>query len=212
MAQRRTWSQRQGSVERCLQVLRLLDERSIQRRAERLSIETHIETPEDFAMPNRTAELIDEAGACFTNGQYTGCILALAAGIEHGFRTMRGLERKRALGGLIGAGVSCGYINNSEAEILLRLREYRNDAIHSNVDGLSAGKRLVRQSALRNEKGEILGSVQEEFAPESQDEKEIAASLSAEDKVGDLFVRAREAVYDIFDRYSAMAGTLEVGG
>ena len=164
-----------------------------------------IETPVGFYMPSWTTDLLDEAGVCYTNGQYTGCILSLAAGVEHGLRELLRMNDNSVLDKLIRVGVARGVVNGDESTILQALKEYRNHATHSHIDDLAAGKALQRQKVVLTEQGMMASSVWEEFEPESQGEKEMAASLSAVDKVGDLLVKVREVLYDICDRYSALA-------
>lgn len=148
---------------------------------------------------------MDEAGACFTNGQYTGCILCLATAVEHGLRELLIMDKRSSLLKLIEEGVERGVVNSSEGVVLHALREYRNYATHSRIDNLAAGKTLQRQRVVLTEHGMMTSSDWEEFEPEFQYEKEIAADLSAEGKVGDLFIKVREIVYDICDRYPALA-------
>ena len=70
----RRWIEKQRSVEECLEVLRSLDTRTLRRRVERLSLITRVEIPFGAHLPNRTNHLFDEAKACFTNGEYNGCV------------------------------------------------------------------------------------------------------------------------------------------
>ena len=200
MTQKRTWSQRQRSVEACVIVLRDLDERTLARRAKRLSIEPVNEFPVDYHIPNRTGWLLDEAGACFTNGQYTGCVLALAAAAEHGLREKLGMPQKAVLDELIKKAVNSRIVSNDNAEVLNSLKDYRNDAIHSNIDNLASGTRLKRSNPRFTEQGVVQGSEWTEFEPESQDEKEIAAELVAERIVERLLIQVQEILFDVFDR------------
>lgn len=203
MTHKRTWIQRHRRVEDCLQVLRSLDSRTLQRRAGRLSIETQIETPVGFYMPNRTALLFDEAGACFTNGQYNGCVFVLATGVEYGLRKLLNSPKSRRLNKLIQDGVDTGNITAGEADVLGELRNYRNQATHSDIARLAVGIRLSRQSVKLTPHGEESTSEWEEFEPQSQSDMETAVHLAAEEKVGELFLKVREAMYEIFDRYSS---------
>lgn len=179
-------------------MLRSLDGQTLQRRAERLSIESQITT---FAslMPNRTAHLIDEAGACFTNGQYIGCVLALTAGVEYGLRTILKKANSTSLNNLIKQALANGVLTERQASVLSALKEYRNNVTHSNVDYLAAGRSLQRQRVILTEQGIVAAEEWEEFMPESQDEKEIAADLSAEQTSRELLVQVREVMHDIFD-------------
>ena len=199
MTQKRTWTERQRSVEECLQVLRSADERTLQRRAERLSMLVSIQTYPEYQMPRRTDSLLSEASDCFINGQYTGCILSLATGVEHGLRDLLGMQDDSSLDVLIKESVARGVVSYGQAEVLKALREYRNHAAHSHIDDLATGKTLQRQMLIMTEHGVMSGPVWEEFQPESQDDKETAADLSAEGKVREHLVNIREVVHDIFD-------------
>lgn len=209
MTQERTWIQRHRSVGECLQILRRLDARSLQRRAERLSIEAQIVTPAGHCMPNRTVQLFDEAGACFTNGQYNGCVLVLATGVEHGLRKLLKSSKNRLLHELIQDGVNTGVVTDAEADVLQKLKGYRNDATHSNIDQLATRTILWRQTAILTNWGVKASSDWEKIVPETQDHKEIASDLAAERKVGELLVQVREILHDIFDRYSAQVRNLD---
>lgn len=201
------WSQRARSVKECATILNTLDARTLQRRAERLSIEGQIQTEIRFDMANRTADLLDEAGACFTNGQYTGCVLALATGVEHGLRELLDMPKSFKLNKLIQVGVEALVVNDAEAAVLRALKNYRNQVTHSDIDDLAAGTTLWRHTA-----NMTMGRVQatspwERIIPESQDEKEIASDLAAERIVGNLLVKVNQVVHDIFSRRSALDRT-----
>lgn len=202
MAHERTWIEKHRDVDTCGQFLISFDANSRQRRAERLSLETQIELPVDYRMPNWTSHMLDEAGGCFMNGLYTGCIASLAASVEHGLRE---LCQGKTLELLISAGVVDGFINDGEEEILTELRKYRNNMIHAKIANLSAGVKLQTQRTALTESGMNEGPWSEEFEPHLPHEKESAASLSAESKVGELFHNVRIALYDIFDRAPSVA-------
>ena len=201
------WSQRARSVKECATILNTLDARTLQRRAERLSIEGQIQTEIRFDMASRTPDLLDEAGACFTNGQYTGCVLALATGVEHGLRELLDMPKSFKLNKLIQVGVEALVVNDAEAAVLRALKNYRNQVTHSDIDDLAAGTTLWRHTA-----NMTMGRVQatspwERIIPESQDEKEIASDLAAERIVGNLLVKVNQVVHDIFSRRSALDRT-----
>ena len=207
MNESKGWSGRAKSVEECAIVLRLLDENTLQRRAERLSIELQFETAPWFRMPNRTTDLLDEAGACFTNGQYTGCVLALATGAEHGLRELLNQPKTFKLNKLIQVGFDALVVTAAEADVLRALKSYRNQVTHSDIDDLAAGTTLQRRAANLTKRGTEVVSEWETIIPESQDHKEIASDLAAERKVGDLLVNVNEVLHDIFGRCPALDHT-----
>ncbi len=203
------WSQRARSVEECATILQTLDARTLQRRAERLSIEGQIQTEIRFDMANRTADLLDEAGACFTIGQYTGCVLALATGVEHGLRELLDQPKAIKLNKLIQVGVDALIVTDAEAKVLQALKDYRNQVTHSDIDELAAGTTLRRSTANFKTSGVEVVSDWETIIPESQDHKEIASDLAAERIVGTLLVNVNHVVHDIFGRRSALNRALE---
>ena len=200
MAHRRTWLEKHRDVDTCAQFLIAYDSNSRQRRAERLSLETQVELPVEYRMPNWTSQMLDEAGECFMNGLYTGCILSLSAGIEHGLAELCPDQAGGRFEDLINAAFDRGYLYDYEKKALSDLKAYRNDMAHSNIDKLAVGKKLQIQKIVLTESGITEGVWSEEFVPRNQNERETAASLSAEKKTQDLYLRVRNVVYDIFDR------------
>lgn len=200
MDETRTWTQRERTVEESAKILHALDARTLQRRAIRLSIEIPIELPLGYEIPHRTTQLFDEAGACYTNGQYNGCILVLATGVEDGLRKLLKASQSRRLHKLIQDGVNVGIIKVEEANVLLELKDYRNQATHSDIVALASGLKLSHQTVRLTQHGAEASSDWEDFEPESQSDMETAVALRAERKVGDIFAKVREVVYDIFDR------------
>ena len=199
MTQKRTWLQQQQSGERCIQILRALDERTLQRRAQRLASIVQIETPAGYYMPNRTCHLLDEAEGCFVDGHYGGCVLSLASGVEHGLRELLQKPKGISLNMLIKHGITHGVINESQAEVLRAMKDYRNSASHSDIDYLAAGKRSQHENVLLSPQETMEASAWEDLGLPTQDLKEIAAELSEEHKVGELLVQVREVIHDIFD-------------
>ena len=84
--------------------------------------------------------MLDEAGSCFVSGLYTGCIVSLAAGVEHGLGELCPDHARERFDNLIGAAFACGYLLDEEREVLDDLRQYRNDMAHSKIVNLAAGK------------------------------------------------------------------------
>ena len=139
--------QRKRTIEECASILRALDERTLQRRAERLSAEIPIELAIDYEIPHRTDQVFDEAGRCITNGLYNGCVLVLATGVEHGLRMLLKASKRRRLNYLIQDGVDAGFITVGESDVLRELKNYRNQATHSDIARLASGLKLSRQTA-----------------------------------------------------------------
>jgi hypothetical protein len=151
--------------------------------------------------------MLSEASACFTEGQYTGCILALATGAEHGLRELLDIPGKPGLDRLIKLAVCAGAVNNSQAKVLRSLKLYRNRVTHSRIDELAYGKTLQRQMGVMTITGLVASSEWETFTPETRDDKETAVDLSAEREVGQILVATRIVMHDIFD---GRAGPKEV--
>ena len=95
--------------------------------------------PIDYSMPGWTSNLIDEAGTCFTYGQYIGCIVFLAAGVEHGLRKLCNGKASDHLQSLIQSVVDSGFVEAQEEEMLTKLRKYRNYMVHAKIDKLAEG-------------------------------------------------------------------------
>ena len=110
-------------------------------------------------------------------------------------------QMKIKLNKLILIGVESGVINGAEAGVLRVLKNLRNQMAHSDIDELAAGTVLWRQAVNLTVSGIESNSAWEKIIPECQDHKEIASSLAAERKAGDLLVKVREMMHDIVDRY-----------
>ena len=130
----------------------------------------------------------------------------LAAAVEHGLRELLDRSKGKTLGALVRQGVDTGFVGPAEGEVLLALTTYRNKTIHSDIDHLAFGIVLHRQAVNLTHEGMKEVSDWEEFNPETQTDKEIAADLSAEKKAIELLVKTREIVFDIFDRHSLKTG------
>ena len=200
MAYQRTWLEKRRNVETCEQFLVSYDSNNRHRRAERLSLETQVELPVDYCIPNWTDRMLEEAGNCFMNGLYTGCILTLAAGVEYGLGELCPEQAGGRFDKLIKAAIDCGYVIDHEKNVLHDLRKYRNNMAHSNIGKLAAGKKLQIQQTISTDLGVAEREWSKKFLPQNQDEREIAADLSAEKKTKRIYLRVREAMYDIFDR------------
>ncbi len=150
-------------------------------------------------MPNRTCHLLDEAIGCFVDGYYPGCVLALASGVEHGLRELLQKPKGISLNTLIKHGIANGVVNESQAEVLRAMKDYRNSATHSDIDYLADGKKAQHDNVPATPQRTMEASACEELGLTTQDLKEIAAELSEEHKVGELLIHVREVIHDIFD-------------
>ncbi len=139
---------------------------------------------------------------CFTNGQYIGCVLALTAGVEHGLREFLKKPKSTNLSQLIKRGIDDDVLTERQAAILRAVKDYRNNAAHSNIDCLADGTRLFRQEVKITEKGMTVGSEWKEVEPQLHHYNEIAAALFAEQKVGELMLQVREVMHDLFEGYT----------
>lgn len=211
MEWKRRWTQVKRGEEECAEVLRNLGERTLHRRAKRLSMLEQIHSDIDVAhMPHLTEFMLEAACDCFIDGHFTGCVLSLAAGVEHGLRQVLDEigESDPVLAELIEIAVGRDAVDSSQAVVLQKLRKYRNDVAHSNIGRRAVGKKLQRQRYVVTERGGMPDSDWEEFVPESQADKEAVVHLSEEYEVGELLVEVREVLHDVFDRFPTLDGTL----
>ena len=188
------------NVEECREVLLRTDSNSLERRASRLSKESCVLMPIDYSIPGWTSNLIGEAGMCFTSGQYTGCIVSLASGVEHGLRKLCNGKASDDLQPLIQPAVDSGFVEVQEEEMLTKLRKYRNYMAHAKIDKLAEGI----PSDLRTIKLTGIESTEDLLTKRTKHgipfEEEAWEHLSAESSVEEIFLEVSEAMFDIFDR------------
>ena len=201
MVHERTWVRSFRNVEECREVLLRIDSNSLERRVSRLSKESCVLMPFDYSMPGWTSNLIDEAGMCFTYGQYTGCIVSLAAGVEHGLRKLCNGKASDDLQPLIQSAVDSGFVEaQEEEEGLTKLRKYRNYMAHAKIDKLAEGipsdLRTIELTGIESTE-DLLTKRTKHGIPF---EEEAWAHLSAESSVEEIFLEVSEAMFDIFDR------------
>ena len=171
-------------LEKAREILHKLDANTLERRAGRLSKLPTITFSGD--MPSRTFSLLSEADSCFINGEYNGCVAVLATAVEYSLRKL--LNEKLGLQTLIVRATTRGILNEEDAKVLDQLRQYRNNAIHSDLTELARGVVLRKQEVILTEKGEVPMSDWREVQPESEAMKDAAGSLAAEAVVGKLVV------------------------
>ena len=141
---------------------------------------------------------------CFTYKQYTGCIVSLASGVEHGLPKLCNGKVSDDLQPLIQSAVDSGFVEAQEEEMLTNLRKYRNYMAHAKIDKLAEGI----PSDLRTIEltGELTGieSTEDLLTKRTKHgiplEGEAWAHLSAESSVEEIFLEVSEAMFDIFDR------------
>ena len=126
------------------------------------------------------------AEACFVDGNYGGCIVSLAAGVEHGLRELCDGGLDDGLGKLISEASQAIKINQIEIDSLRNLNNYRNNMAHSKIDNLSDG--------LQIQHGFVVSD------PRNQTEKEMVIHFAKESKVQEMLLGVREAIDDIFYR------------
>ena len=201
MVHERTWVRSFRNVEECREVLLRIDSNSLERRVSRLSKESCVLMPIDYSMPGWTSNLIDETGMRFTYGQYIGCIVSLAAGVEHGLRKLCNGKASDYLQSLIQSVVDSGFVEaQEEEEMLTKLRKYRNYMAHAKIDKLAEGipsdLRTIELTGIESTE-DLLTKRTKHGIPF---EEEALAHLSAESSVEEIFLEVREAMFDIFDR------------
>ena len=196
----RTWEKTYRDVDVCREVLRKIDSNSLERRAVRLSKESCVLMPVGYSMPGWTSNLIDEAGMCFTYGQFTGCIVSLAGDVEHGLRELCKGKATDDLQPLIDSAVSSGFVEAGEEEALTKLRKYRNYLAHARINKLAEGVPTGLGTIDMTDTEPTYDSSTEKTKLGLRFEDEVWAHLSAEATAGEIFLELREVLFDIFDR------------
>ena len=69
---------------------------------------------------------------CFTYGHFTGCIVSLATGVEHGLCKLCYGTARDDLQSLIPSAVDSGFVEAQEGEGMLR--KYQNYMAHAKID------------------------------------------------------------------------------
>lgn len=186
-------------LEKAKGILHKLDAETLERRAGRLSKIPTIAFSGNI--PSRTFSLLSEADSCFANGEYNGCVAVLATLVEYSLRKL--FNKKSTLKTLIDLATTRGILNEKDAEVLDKLRQYRNNVIHSDLTELANGLVLREQEAVLTEKGIIPMSDWKETKPEDEIMKEVASSLAGEAVVGELVLNVDRVLCKLYD------GTLE---
>ena len=191
---------RMRSVEECERAIRSLDARTLSRRAQKLAEVPVIETDLSYGpAPDRMDHLLSESAQCFVNGQYNGSIATLGMAVEYGLQQRLHKGPNTTWKELIEEGQSLGVLDDQTADLLTRLRQYRNQVIHNRLDDLAEGVTLQIQRGHLSTSGFIEESAPEEFEPVETIDKEIAANLASEDRVRDLLPAVRNFLVRLFE-------------
>jgi len=184
----------QDQLEKAKQILHKLEVDTLERRARRLSKLPTITFSGDI--PSRTFSLLSEADSCFVNGEYNGCVAVLGTAVEYSLRKL--LNKKSNLKTLIDLATNRGILNEQDAKILHKLRQYRNNVIHSDLAELAKGVILRQQEVILTEKGMIPRSDWKEAKPEDETMKEVASSLTAETIVKELVLNVNSILCRLY--------------
>jgi hypothetical protein len=184
----------QDHLEKARLILHKLDVDTLERRAGRLSKLPTITFSGDI--PSRTFSLLSEADSCFVNGEYNGCVAVLGTAVEYSLRKL--FNKKSNLETLIDRATNRGILNEQDAKILHKLRQYRNNVIHSDLAELAKGVVLRQQEVILTEKGVVPMSNWKEAKPEDETMKEVASSLAAEAIVGELILNVNNVLCKLY--------------
>jgi hypothetical protein len=188
-------------LEKARGILRKLDADTREQRAGRLSKLPTITFSGDI--PSRTFSLLSEANSCFVNGEYNGCVAVLTTAVEYSLRKL--LNKKSRLKTLINLATVRGILNEQDAKVLDKLRQYRNNIIHSDLKSLAQGVVLKVQEVVLTEKGVSPMSDWKDVRPEDETMEDVASSLSAEAVVRDLVLNVDQVLCKLY------SGTIEKG-
>ena len=178
------------------------DATSLERRCERLSAIPRLTF--SSAMSNRTFALLSEACSCFVNGEYNGCISVLATAVEFSLREL--LHSRSKLQKLIKMAKEQRVLKEEQAEALDKLREHRNNVVHSDLPSLARGIALKVQDVTITEKGVVATSDWREIQPDSETMQEVAGSLAVESTLRDILLDTRRILCELY------AGAVEEDG
>lgn len=177
-------------------ILLRLDTDSREQRSKRLSVIPTLLFPTTSPIPSRTFALLSEAGSCFVNGEYNGCVSVLATAVEYSLGDL--LHSRLKLNGLIKKAKERGILNPVQAEVFDKLRWYRNKVIHSDLPELAKGIVLRVQDVAITEKGLAPSSDWSEVQPNDATMQEIAGSLAAESTVQDILLDTRRILCELY--------------
>lgn len=177
-------------------ILVRLDTDSREQRSKRLAVIPTLLFPTTSQIPSRTFALLSEAGSCFVNGEYNGCVSVLATAVEYSLRDL--LHRRLKLNSLVKAAKERGILNPRQAEVLDKLRQYRNNVVHSDLPELAKGIVLKVQDVAITEKGLVPSSDWSDVQPNDATMQEIAGSLSAESIVQSILLDTGRVLCELY--------------
>ncbi len=177
-------------------ILLRLDTDSRKRRSKRRSVIPTLSFPTSSRIQGRTSALLSEAGSCFVNGEYNGCVSVLATAVEYSLRDL--LHSRLKLNSLVKAAIERGVLNPRQAEVFDKLRRYRNNVVHSDLPELAKGIVLKVQEVAITEKGLVPSSDWSDVQPDDAAMQEIAGSLAAESIVQSILLDTRRILCDLY--------------
>lgn len=177
-------------------ILLRLDTDSRKRRSKRRSVIPTLSFPTSSRIPGRTSALLSEAGSCFVNGEYNGCVSVLATAVEYSLRDL--LHSRLKLNSLVKAARERGVLNPRQAEVFDKLRRYRNNVVHSDLPELAKGIVLKVQDVAITEKGLVPSSDWSDVQPDDAAMQEIAGSLAAESIVQSILLDTRRVLCELY--------------
>jgi len=186
----------ENRLERRKAILDKLDTDSREQRSKRLAAVPTLLFPTTSQIPSRTFALLSEAGSCFVNGEYNGCVSVLATAVEYSLGDL--LASRLKLNSLIKMAKERGILDARQTEVFDKLRQYRNDVVHSDLSKLATGIVLQVQDTAITEKGLVQSSDWSDVQPNDATMREIAASLSAESIVQRTLVDTLRVLCELY--------------
>jgi len=186
----------ESRLERSKAILHRLDTDSREQRSKRLAVIPTLLFPTTSQIPSRTFALLSEAGSCFVNGEYNGCVSVLATAVEYSLRDL--LHSRLKLSGLIKTAKERGILNPKQAEVFDKLRQHRNNVVHSDLPELAKGIVLKVQDVAITEKGLIPSSDWSDVQPSDATMQDIAGSLSAESTVQGILLDTSRVLCELY--------------
>jgi len=177
-------------------ILTKVDAESRGERSKRLALIQALFFSSGSRIPSRTFGLLSEAASCFVNGEYNGCICVLATAVEYSLRDLLGSRLK--LSALVKPAEERGLLNRRQAAVLGKLRQYRNNVVHSDLTKLAKGIGLQVQAVTITEKGLIPSSDWSDVQSNDTAMQEIAGSLSAESTVRHILLDTRIVLCELY--------------
>ena len=177
-------------------ILVRLDTDSREQRSKRLAVIPTLLFPTTSQIPSRTFALLSEAGSCFVNGEYNGCVSVLATAVEYSLRDL--LHSRLKLNSLVKTARERGVLNPRQAEVFDKLRRYRNNVVHSDLPELAKGIVLKVQDVAITEKGLVPSSDWSDVQLDDAAMQEIAGSLAAESIVQSILLDNRRVLCELY--------------